>query len=124
MKQESVVALRRQIEKERTLGLTGKRAYSESLKRRVLLLMRQDGWGQARVSRELGLATSVLYRWLRQRRERQPVVRKPSARRVQLAEVEIVAERGARTFEIEFTSGARVSGLALEDLAKLLGGGR
>jgi hypothetical protein len=40
MKQESVVALRRQIEKERVLGLTGKRAYSESLKRRVLLLMK------------------------------------------------------------------------------------
>jgi hypothetical protein len=43
---------------------------------------------------------------------------------VKLAEVEIVAGRGARTFEIEFASGARVTGLSLDDLAKLLGGGR
>jgi transposase-like protein len=124
MKQESAVALRRLIEKERALGLAGKRAYSGSLKQRVLLLMKQDGWGPARVSRELGLASSVLYRWLRQRRERQRVVRKPSARRIQLAEVEIVAERGTRSFDLEFASGAKVTGLSLDDLKKLVGGGR
>lgn len=124
MKQESVVvALRRQVEQERSAGLRGKRAYSAELKRRVMALVRQAGWGPARVSRELGLAESVLYRWSRQAPSRSSRVSKST--RVKLTRVEVVSPReSARTFALEFASGAKVVGLTLEELSVLLGSKR
>jgi hypothetical protein len=44
---------------------------------------------------------------------------------VKLARVEIVSDaRPARRYELEFDCGAKVTGLSLDDLSKLLGGKR
>ena len=119
-----MVALRRQIAEERARGLRGKRSYSASLKRRVMSLARQEDWGPARVCRELELASSVLYRWSRQA-EAEPKVRRPGRQRAKLTKVEIVSDPApARSFELEFACGAKVTGLSLADLARLLGGDR
>ena len=65
--------MRCQIAEERARRLRGKRSYSASLKRRVMSLARQEDWGPARVSRELELASSVLYRRSRQAEAEYPL---------------------------------------------------
>lgn len=117
--QRRVKALRRRVDRERRISTKQRVRFSEELKRDVLTLLAESECGRERLAREIGLAPSVLGRWVARARPRGRS-RRSSAR---LARVKVVTDRPTErteTLELELGCGATVRGLTLEQLARLL----
>jgi transposase-like protein len=126
MKTETrVEALRRQVEQERSASKSGRAHYSAELRRSILALVKQPSWGTLRVGKALGLAPSVIYRW--SKLQRAPHHRAEGAKRASISKlkrVTIVAttDAGARTFELVFPSGAKITTLTWSEVSALARG--
>ena len=116
-KQELVKALRRRVKSEREAASTGRVRFSAGLRRDVVSLLQSPDWGRAQLSEALELAPSLLFRWRKESRSA------PAAGR--LKKVRVVGEAVAPGGELElvFPSGAKVRGLTMAHLEKLVGGG-
>jgi transposase-like protein len=128
MKNEAQVeALRRQIDQERSASKSGRAHYSAELRQSILALVKQPKWGASRVSKALALAPSVIYRW--SKLQRAPRDRAAGAKRAptaKLKRVTIVAtpDASARTFELVFPSGAKITTLTWSEVSTLARGGQ
>jgi len=120
MKKQQVEALRREVEVARAVG--GQPRYSVELRRGVVALLRDPEWGPSRVSRELGLAESILHRWAKGK----PVRKSRPSGVGTLTKVDVVANSGgvSKTYELTFASGAKVAGLTWDEISSLVRGGR
>jgi transposase-like protein len=127
MKNETRVdALRRQVEQERSASKSARVHYSMELRRSILALVKPPKWGFSRVSKALGLAPSVVYRWSKLQGAPRDRARNAqlAASAPKLKQVKIVAtaDVGARTFELVFPSGAKVTALTWDELSSLVRG--
>jgi transposase-like protein len=127
MKNETrVEVLRRQVEQERSASKNGRVHYSTELRRSILVLVKQPTWGFSRVSKALGLAPSVVYRWSKlqgaPRDRTRKAQRAASAPKLKQVKIVAMADVGARTFELVFPSGAKVTALTWDELSSLVRG--
>lgn len=127
MKNETrVEALRRQVEQERSASKSGRVHYSTELRQSILAVVNQPTWGVSRVSKALGLAPSVIYRWSKLQgapRERtQKAQRAAPALKLKRVKIVATADVGPRTFELMFPSGAKVTALTWNELSSLVRG--
>jgi hypothetical protein len=121
MKNHNLKALRRRIGQEREHAGTQRVRYSDGLKRDVLALLALPEWSRDGLAKALGLAPSVVYRWSDRRRHSE--ARIAAQKRSGLRRVEVVQEarsETAGTLELELSCGAKVRGLTVEQLARLL----
>lgn len=124
MEDTRVEALRRRVEEERSTSGKGRPRFSDKLRRDVCALLNEPAWGHTRVSKALGLSESSLYRWPSSTKQRVQATKKKrgsaSMKRVRIvpdAPLYPVTSGGLR---LEFTSGACVTGLSLDDVAELV----
>ena len=122
--QETIEALRRRIEAERAACAPNRVKYSDGIRREVLSQMKRMGWGANRMGNELGVACSVLSRWVQLADDRGRRPRSRSSRSRKMVKVALLGgvSPAGEGFVLEFPSGAKVSGLSYEQVKDLTRG--
>jgi transposase-like protein len=115
-------ALWRRVEKERSATTGGRVRFSERLKDDATALLESQQWSGESLARAIGIAPSVLQRWVKKQQDPDAHQRKPKGGK--LTRVAIVRSADGKsesdTLELELAGGAKVRGLTLEQLARLL----
>lgn len=121
-KSNAVRALRRRIEREREGAKPRRVRFSDEVRQEVLGLLARPEWSQERLAEALGVAPSMLYRWTRQSQPHVEggVAKRARARLRRVQVVEPAQPESAGSLELELRSGAKVCGLTLEQVARLL----
>jgi len=115
MEKPNIEALRRRVETERAATKSGRVKFSPELKQDIVALVGHPDWGPTRVTRALSLSDSALHRW------RQEASGKPEPKMTPVV-VTPDKDKSETRLVLEFPNGAKVSGLKLQDLERLLGG--
>lgn len=113
-------ALRRRVDKERRATAGERVRFSERLKRDAVALLESEQWSSESLARAIGIAPSVLQRWGKKQQSADAHGRKPKRGRLTRVAIVRPAESESGTLELELGGGAKVRGLTLEQVARLL----